>query len=220
MSIFMHKHNQLCFTLYSLNSLLQIKIQHLMDLVCHEYSWSSPSSLPLQILTAPEKATPAVSKQKKRKVLTKNESTRHPVRRKKGVCQVRETAAVASSHQRAASEAAREFCPVSSLAGIRFGHDEEVVNSSSSSKYSFSEKNEYCCWLCNKVLDKYCWRCNRISGTWSDEFVDEEAMFNMPALLDGMAEGMLLTPLGMKKGFSWTQYEVDDEAIEFSLWVN
>ncbi|CDP06968.1 unnamed protein product [Coffea canephora] len=47
-------------------------------------------------------------------------------------------------------------------------------------------------------------------------FVDEEAVFNMPALIDNMAEGMLLTPPAMKKGFHWDNGEGDD--IELTLW--
>nr|GMD16022.1 C-repeat binding factor 2 [Ipomoea batatas] len=46
-------------------------------------------------------------------------------------------------------------------------------------------------------------------------FLDEEAVFNLPALLDNMAEGMLITPLAMKKGFSWDD-EGDD--IDLTLW--
>ncbi|MED6205228.1 hypothetical protein PIB30_016023 [Stylosanthes scabra] len=34
----------------------------------------------------------------------------------------------------------------------------------------------------------------------STAFFDEEAVFNMPALLDNMAEGMLITPPSMKRG--------------------
>ena len=46
-------------------------------------------------------------------------------------------------------------------------------------------------------------------------FVDEEAVFNMPGLIDGMAEGLLLTPPAMCRGFSW------DDAVshaDLSLW--
>ncbi|XP_009777029.1 dehydration-responsive element-binding protein 1B-like [Nicotiana sylvestris] len=47
------------------------------------------------------------------------------------------------------------------------------------------------------------------------EFVDEEAMFNMPILIDSMAEGMLMTPPAMKRGFNWGDVE---ENVEFTLW--
>ncbi|MCD9560021.1 hypothetical protein HAX54_018446 [Datura stramonium] len=47
------------------------------------------------------------------------------------------------------------------------------------------------------------------------EFMDEEAMFNMPVLIDSMAEGMLLTPPAMKRGFNWGDVEED---VEFTLW--
>ncbi|XP_042518772.1 dehydration-responsive element-binding protein 1F-like [Macadamia integrifolia] len=46
-------------------------------------------------------------------------------------------------------------------------------------------------------------------------FVDEEAFLNMPALLDSMAEGMLLTPPSMKQRFSWD--DVDCQ-VDMSLW--
>ncbi|KAH6836695.1 hypothetical protein C2S53_007352 [Perilla frutescens var. hirtella] len=51
------------------------------------------------------------------------------------------------------------------------------------------------------------------------EFVDEEAIFNMPLHLDCMAEGMLLTPPSMKRGFNWTRDDDDnDEQMDFTLW--
>ncbi|KAK4440636.1 Dehydration-responsive element-binding protein 1D [Sesamum alatum] len=45
-------------------------------------------------------------------------------------------------------------------------------------------------------------------------FVDEEEMFNMPVLLDSLAEGLLLTPLAMTEGFSWSH----DDDVELTLW--
>lgn len=49
----------------------------------------------------------------------------------------------------------------------------------------------------------------------ASSFLDEEAVFNLPALLDNMAEGMLITPPAMKKGFNWDNEEDD---IELILW--
>ncbi|XP_073291857.1 uncharacterized protein [Primulina huaijiensis] len=43
-------------------------------------------------------------------------------------------------------------------------------------------------------------------------FVDEEEMFNMPALVNSMAEGMLLTPPAMKRGFRWS-HDTDDQVV-------
>ncbi|KAK4381309.1 Dehydration-responsive element-binding protein 1F [Sesamum angolense] len=50
-------------------------------------------------------------------------------------------------------------------------------------------------------------------------FVDEEAMFNLPVLLDSLAEGLLLTPLAMSEGFSWSHDEADDD-VDLNLWLN
>lgn len=46
-------------------------------------------------------------------------------------------------------------------------------------------------------------------------FVDEEELFNMPGLLNNMAEGMLITPPSMQQEFNW---DVMDGEVEFSLW--
>ncbi|KAM7528067.1 hypothetical protein LguiB_031477 [Lonicera macranthoides] len=46
-------------------------------------------------------------------------------------------------------------------------------------------------------------------------FVDEEAMFNMPSLIDSMAEGLLLTPPAMKRGFNWGEMDCN---IDLTLW--
>lgn len=112
--------------------------------------------------------------------------------------------------QRAASEAAQKFCHKSSLS-FRFSDDKNDVVGNSLFNY---EKNDYWSRDENRV-DPVFENCRASS----EVFVDEEAVFNMPALLDGMAEGMLLTPLGMKKGFAWSQYEVDED-IELKLWMN
>ncbi|QHN95168.1 Dehydration-responsive element-binding protein 1D [Arachis hypogaea] len=49
----------------------------------------------------------------------------------------------------------------------------------------------------------------------STTFFDEEAMFNMPALLDSMAEGLLITPPSMKRG----AFHDDDEfQTDLTLW--
>ncbi|KAG5566575.1 hypothetical protein RHGRI_002208 [Rhododendron griersonianum] len=47
-------------------------------------------------------------------------------------------------------------------------------------------------------------------------FVDEEALFNMPGLLDSMAEGLLLTPPAMKRGFNWDDMGFDH--VDVTLW--
>ncbi|KAI8573507.1 hypothetical protein RHMOL_Rhmol01G0283000 [Rhododendron molle] len=49
-------------------------------------------------------------------------------------------------------------------------------------------------------------------------FVDEEALFNMPGLLDSMAEGLLLTPPAMKRGFNWDDMGFDH--VDVTLWTD
>ncbi|KAJ4843573.1 hypothetical protein Tsubulata_045298 [Turnera subulata] len=50
------------------------------------------------------------------------------------------------------------------------------------------------------------------------DFVDEEELFNMPGLLDSMAEGLILTPPGICTGFSsWDDEE--NNAVDLNLWV-
>ncbi|XP_022744533.1 dehydration-responsive element-binding protein 1B-like [Durio zibethinus] len=46
-------------------------------------------------------------------------------------------------------------------------------------------------------------------------FMDEEEVFNMPGILDSMAEGLILTPPAMQKGYYWDDVE---DSVEFSLW--
>lgn len=50
-------------------------------------------------------------------------------------------------------------------------------------------------------------------------FIDEDEMFNMPGLVNSMAEGMLLTPPAMKRGFKWS-HDIDqvDDANYINLW--
>ena len=54
-------------------------------------------------------------------------------------------------------------------------------------------------------------------GSSRKGYVDEEELFNMPELLDSMAEGLIVTPLAMQKGFNWDDYDFEN-AVEFSLW--
>ncbi|KAK0584035.1 hypothetical protein LWI29_006794 [Acer saccharum] len=47
-------------------------------------------------------------------------------------------------------------------------------------------------------------------------FMDEEEVFNMPSILDDMAEALILTPPAMKKGFNWD--DVEDTHVDLTLW--
>ncbi|CAK7329311.1 unnamed protein product [Dovyalis caffra] len=43
----------------------------------------------------------------------------------------------------------------------------------------------------------------KVSNQSNAMFFDEEALFNMPGLLDSMAEGLILTPPALQRGFHW-----------------
>lgn len=43
-------------------------------------------------------------------------------------------------------------------------------------------------------------------GSLVNVYVDEEELFNMHGLIDGLAEGLILTPPALKRGFSWDTY--------------
>ncbi|KAK6163503.1 hypothetical protein DH2020_000367 [Rehmannia glutinosa] len=109
--------------------------------------------------------------------------------------------AESSSHQdiqRAVLEASRNIVrPVSSVSSssFRFSKEKALVENTRSSMEILMPNS------CGEV-----------------GFMDEEAIFNMPVLLDSMAEGMLLTPLAMKKGFNWSAHDQLDDAVEITLW--
>ncbi|KAG6414784.1 hypothetical protein SASPL_122158 [Salvia splendens] len=127
----------------------------------------------------------------------------------------------ASHHdiQLAASEAARDFCPIWTSQSTRVSSRENKIIINSPYTNLPGEKDDFVD-LGQTESSEDCWSGGQ-SDTLGAGFVDEEAVFNMPALLDSMAEGMLLTPLGMKKGFNWSEYEeVDDQGMEFNLWVD
>lgn len=46
-------------------------------------------------------------------------------------------------------------------------------------------------------------------------FLDEEEVFNMPGILDGLAEALILTPPALKKGFKWDDVE---DTVDLTLW--
>lgn len=50
-------------------------------------------------------------------------------------------------------------------------------------------------------------------------FVDEEEVFNMPGILDSMAEGLILTPPAMQKGYYYWEDDLDD-FVELNLWAD
>ncbi|KAL9235453.1 hypothetical protein vseg_010211 [Gypsophila vaccaria] len=51
-------------------------------------------------------------------------------------------------------------------------------------------------------------------------FLDEEAIFYMPVLINSMAEGMLLTPPALKKGVHWDEIDINEHDcyIDLDLW--
>ncbi|WCJ34358.1 Dehydration-responsive element-binding protein 1B [Euphorbia peplus] len=48
-------------------------------------------------------------------------------------------------------------------------------------------------------------------------FTDEEELFNMPTLIDSLAEGLILTPPAMKKGFTWDG-DGEGNIVDLTLW--
>ncbi|PON31407.1 AP2/ERF domain containing protein [Parasponia andersonii] len=56
-------------------------------------------------------------------------------------------------------------------------------------------------------------------GSRNIAYLDEEELFNMPELLDSMAEGLILTPPAMQKRFSWDDYSSGD-SCDFALWTD
>ncbi|KAI3688122.1 hypothetical protein L1987_81830 [Smallanthus sonchifolius] len=48
-------------------------------------------------------------------------------------------------------------------------------------------------------------------------FVDEEVLFNMPSFYNSMAEGLVITPPGLEKGFDWSDDDFDSN-IDLTLW--
>ncbi|XP_054793069.1 dehydration-responsive element-binding protein 1F-like [Prosopis cineraria] len=58
---------------------------------------------------------------------------------------------------------------------------------------------------------------NEEAGTM---FVDEEALYNMPALLDSMAEGLLLTPPSMSRAFMEDTIAPYSRDLDLNLWTH
>ncbi|KAI4349006.1 hypothetical protein L6164_009665 [Bauhinia variegata] len=46
-------------------------------------------------------------------------------------------------------------------------------------------------------------------------FWDEEETFNMPVLINSLAEGLIITPPALQKGFNWVEMET---AVDLTLW--
>ncbi|KAJ1419507.1 DNA-binding domain superfamily [Sesbania bispinosa] len=48
-------------------------------------------------------------------------------------------------------------------------------------------------------------------------FWDEEEVFNMPVLIDSLAEGLIITPPALQRGFNWAGGET---TMDLTLWGN
>lgn len=58
---------------------------------------------------------------------------------------------------------------------------------------------------------------NDESNSYTTTFLDEEALYNMPGLLDSMAEGLLITPPSMKRAMDWDDFDCE---IDLTLWTD
>ncbi|KAF5447565.1 hypothetical protein F2P56_033109 [Juglans regia] len=56
-----------------------------------------------------------------------------------------------------------------------------------------------------------------VPNQYSTFFFDEEALFNMPGLLDSMAEGLILTPPAIGRGFDWDDHDFACD-MDLTLW--
>lgn len=101
--------------------------------------------------------------------------------------------------RRAKSCSARDIQEVALEAALAFG-PKHYDNTPSSSTVFHREK-------CNE---------NMVVEVPETSFVDEEMLFNMPSFYNSMAEGLIITPPGMKKGFDWSD-DVDSNS-DLNLW--
>ncbi|XP_054801569.1 uncharacterized protein LOC129305609 [Prosopis cineraria] len=62
----------------------------------------------------------------------------------------------------------------------------------------------------------FSWDVVRMTGCESS-YWDEEEVFNMPALIDSMAEGLIIPPPALQAGFNWLPPETP---FHFTLWAD
>lgn len=220
-------------------------VNHIIFMALREGSSSSTSGYDCPSTTSHTLLKPACSlqsgKQKRKAGRKKFQETRHPVykgvrqRNGKWVCEMRQpnkksrvwlgtfsspdmaaraydVAALALKGETASlnfPEVARALPRVKSSSSIRdiqcaaleaavgFSKDVKPCSSSSSS-------------LCLSIPCS-----EKVSKASRKSFMDEEALFNMPGLLDSMAEGLILTPPAMQKGFNWDGLE---NTVDLTLW--
>ncbi|KAL2331950.1 hypothetical protein Fmac_019531 [Flemingia macrophylla] len=67
------------------------------------------------------------------------------------------------------------------------------------------------------LVDEFVIRTTSANVDDESVFFDEEAVYNMPGLLDSMAEGLLITPPSMNTGFDWDQLDCQ---IDLTLWTD
>ncbi|XVE76016.1 hypothetical protein DITRI_Ditri12bG0138900 [Diplodiscus trichospermus] len=106
---------------------------------------------------------------------------------------------------RARSSCIRDIQCAAMEAAEAFGHVEAKTSSPTSPSLSLSPPPLPC------LEDS-----GNVEASSNMLFMDEEEVFNMPGILDSMAEGLILTPPAMQKGYYWDD-NVDD-SVEFTLW--
>ncbi|KAI3716565.1 hypothetical protein L1987_67530 [Smallanthus sonchifolius] len=215
-----------------------------METIENDGSFSTSSSSSSQTETSEPLVTSSTSHSKRKAGRKKFKETRHPVyrgvrlrNRSKWVCEVREpgtkhriwlgtfpTPEMAARAYDAAALALR-----GDNSPLNFSDSACLIKRAESSSISDIKKAAFeaalafgpRCYDTKSPSSSGCLEMEKGRGNMAVDvaetaFVDEEVLFNMPGFYNSMAEGLVITPPGMKKGFDWS--DDTDCNIDMSLW--